>query len=92
MKTSPLSVKIAPHIHKRLKLEAERRGVAINALVGWVLGEWASNLERVERAAKRQHQDLMNLMNGKIDETILASMQEAQAQTSLEEEIAKNDS
>ena len=88
MKTSPLSVKIAPHIHHRLKLESERRGVSINALVGWVLGEWASNLERVEKSAERQHEDLMKLMNGKIDENILSAMQEIFNQKDIEEEIA----
>jgi len=92
MKTSPIALKVAPHIHKRIKIEAERRGISINALLGWLLGEWCSNLERAEEAVKRQHQDIMNLMNGKIDETILAGMQKAQAQMSLEEEIAKNDS
>jgi len=88
MKTSPLAVKIAPHIHKRLKIEADRRGVSLNALVGWILGEWASNLERIEKAAEKQHADLMKLMNGKIDEGILAGMQEAFNQKDIEEEIA----
>ena len=88
MKTSPIQLKVAPHIHKRLKAEAERRGISMNALIGWLLGEWCTNLERVEKAAERQHSDLMKLMTGKIDEGILAGMQEALKQADIEEEIA----
>lgn len=84
MKTAQMQLKVAPHIHKRLKIEAERRGISLNALAGWLFGEWCSNLERIEESARLQHRELMDMVNGKFNELSLAGIEEAQS--SLDEE------
>lgn len=89
MKTSPVALKVAPHIHSRLKKEAETRGISINALIGWLLGDWVSNLERIENSAKQQIKSMEKMMVNQIDEGLLAGMKEALNQTDIEEEIAK---
>ena len=87
MKSTQMALKVAPHIHKRLKSEAEARGISMNALIGWLCGEWVANLERVENAAKEQIKLTERLLTKNIEEGLNKGVLMA-----LEEYKSENDS
>lgn len=84
MKTAQMQIKVAPHIHKRLKLESQRRGVSLNALAGWLFGEWVTNLERIEESAKEQIKLTERLLSSNLEEGLNKGMMMA-----IEEHEAK---
>lgn len=43
---TPITMRLDPKLHKKVTTEAAKRGVSVNFLVSYAIGEWLDNHEK----------------------------------------------